>query len=87
MTSNILRTCRSMPGNRSFELLERIRTRLWTTAVRLWENNVADYAVALTYYAVLALVPALLVPVSLVGLAGTGTRERLIRDLTSYAPP
>ncbi|MEU6619792.1 hypothetical protein ABZ926_03230 [Streptomyces litmocidini] len=80
MTSNILRTCRSMPGNRSFELLERIRTRLWTTAVRLWEDNVADYAV-------LALVPALLVPVSLVGLAGTDTRERLIRDLTSYAPP
>ncbi|ROQ26504.1 YihY family inner membrane protein [Streptomyces sp. PanSC19] len=76
-----------MPGNRSFELLERIRTRLWTTAVRLWEDNIADYAAALTYYAVLALVPALLVPVSLVGLAGTDTRERLIRDLTSYAPP
>ncbi|MFF0478920.1 YihY/virulence factor BrkB family protein [Streptomyces sp. NPDC004284] len=87
MTSNILRTRRSTPGNRSFELLRRIRTRLWNTAVRLWEDNIADYAAALTYYAVLALVPALLVSVSLVGLAGTHTREHLIRDLTSYAPP
>ncbi|GAA3507121.1 YihY/virulence factor BrkB family protein [Streptomyces showdoensis] len=87
MTSNSLRTCRSTPGNRSFELLARIRTRLWSTAVRLWEDNVADYAAALTYYAVLALVPALLVSVSLVGLAGADTREHLIRDLTSYAPP
>ncbi|MEU3430492.1 hypothetical protein [Streptomyces gardneri] len=31
--------------------------------------------------------PALLVSVSLVGLAGTDTREHLIRDLTSYVPP
>lgn len=57
------------------------------TAVRMWEDNVADYAAALTYYAVLALVPALLVSVSLVGLTGAGTREQLIADLTSYAPP
>ncbi|MFF9851192.1 YihY/virulence factor BrkB family protein [Streptomyces litmocidini] len=87
MTSNTLRTRRSTPGNRLVELLGRARSNLWSTAVRLWDDNVSDYAAALTYYAVLALVPALLVSVSLVGLAGTGTRERLIRDLTSYAPP
>ncbi|GGY62396.1 YihY/virulence factor BrkB family protein [Streptomyces omiyaensis] len=87
MTSNTLRTRRSTPGNRPAGLPGRAGPLLRTTAVRLWEDNVADHAAALTYYAVLALVPALLVPVSLVGLAGTGTRERLIRDLTSYLPP
>ncbi|WP_078954098.1 YihY/virulence factor BrkB family protein [Streptomyces globisporus] len=87
MTSNALRTRRSTPGNQLVELLGRARSNLWSTAVRLWDDNISDYAAALTYYAVLALVPALLVSVSLVGLAGSGTRERLIRDLTSYAPP
>ncbi|MFF0561312.1 YihY/virulence factor BrkB family protein [Streptomyces sp. NPDC004266] len=87
MTSNALRARRSTPGNRSAELLRRTRSSLWNTAVRLWDDNIADYAAALTYYAVLALVPALLVSVSLVGLAGTATREHLIRDLTSYVPP
>lgn len=87
MTSNTLRTHRSTQGNRSVELMRRTRSNLRKTAVRLWDDNIADFAAALTYYAVLALVPALLVSVSLVGLAGTGTRGRLIRDLTSYAPP
>ncbi|MFF8268286.1 YihY/virulence factor BrkB family protein [Streptomyces sp. NPDC016562] len=87
MASNTLRTHRSTPGNRAVELLRRARSPLRGTAVRLWHDNIADYAAALTYYAVLALVPALLVSVSLVGLAGTDTRERLILDLTSYAPP
>ncbi|MFG2416988.1 YihY/virulence factor BrkB family protein [Streptomyces goshikiensis] len=87
MASNTLRTHRSTPGNRAVELAGRGRSALRGTAVRLWNDNIADYAAALTYYAVLALVPALLVSVSLVGLAGAGTRERLILDLTSYAPP
>ncbi|WP_367827086.1 YihY/virulence factor BrkB family protein [Streptomyces sp. LMG1-1-1.1] len=87
MTSNTLRTRRTTPGNRVVEPLRRARANLRNTAVRLWDDNIADYAAALTYYAVLALVPALLVSVSLVGLAGNDTRERLIRDLTSYAPP
>ncbi|MFE3626705.1 YihY/virulence factor BrkB family protein [Streptomyces goshikiensis] len=87
MASNTLRTHRSTPGNRAVDLVGRGRSALRGTAVRLWNDNIADYAAALTYYAVLALVPALLVSVSLVGLAGAGTRERLILDLTSYAPP
>ncbi|MEW1904562.1 MULTISPECIES: YihY/virulence factor BrkB family protein [unclassified Streptomyces] len=87
MAANILRTRRSTPGNRTAESLRLVPSALRGTAVRLWNDNIADYAAALTYYAVLALVPALLVSVSLVGLAGAGTRERLILDLTSYAPP
>ncbi|MEW5655637.1 YihY/virulence factor BrkB family protein [Streptomyces cinereoruber] len=87
MAANTLRTRRSTPGNRAAESVRLVRSTLRGTAVRLWHDNIADYAAALTYYAVLALVPALLVSVSLVGLAGDGTRERLILDLTSYAPP
>ncbi|MGW6564829.1 YihY/virulence factor BrkB family protein [Streptomyces sp. NPDC054975] len=87
VASNTLRTHRSTPGNRTVELLRRMRSTLRSTAVRLWHDNIADCAAALTYYAVLALVPALLVSVSLVGLAGADARERLILDLTSYAPP
>ncbi|MCY0954735.1 YihY/virulence factor BrkB family protein [Streptomyces sp. H27-S2] len=57
------------------------------TVVRGWHDNLSDCAAALTYYSVLALLPALLVAVSLFGLAGTPTRERLVSDLTSYLPP
>ncbi|WP_392894860.1 YihY/virulence factor BrkB family protein [Streptomyces sp. LN699] len=81
------RTTPAIRGNGAVALAVRTRSALRDTAVRVWDDNVADYAAALTYYAVLALVPALLVSVSLVGLAGSGTRERLILDLTSYAPP
>ncbi|MER5809542.1 YihY/virulence factor BrkB family protein [Streptomyces sp. NPDC002033] len=84
MATNILRTSgRTKRPARTTRTVRALRR----TATRVWDDNVADSAAALTYYAVLALVPALLVPVSLVGLAGADTRERLIADLTSYAPP
>ncbi|MFF4187692.1 YihY/virulence factor BrkB family protein [Streptomyces sp. NPDC001691] len=59
---------------------------LRATAVAVWNDNVSDFAAALTYYAVLALVPALLVAVSVIGLAAPQATGRLIDDLTSYAP-
>lgn len=65
----------------------RTRAELRRTAVRVWTDNLADHAAALTYYAVLALLPALVIAVSLVGLLGGATRDRLTADLTSYAPP
>lgn len=65
----------------------RARGALRGTAVRLWHDNVADSAAALTYYGLLALLPALVVAVSLVGLLGDPTRKRLVAELTSYAPP
>ncbi|MEU9146060.1 YihY/virulence factor BrkB family protein [Streptomyces sp. NPDC048349] len=68
-------------------LAERTRGELRRTAVRIWTDNLADHAAALTYYAVLALLPALVIAVSLVGLVGEVTRTRLIAQLTSYAPP
>ncbi|MGW5398897.1 YihY/virulence factor BrkB family protein [Streptomyces sp. NPDC003952] len=57
------------------------------TAVSAWTGNLADHAAALTYYAVLALLPALVIAVSLLGLLGGATRDRLTTRLTSYAPP
>ncbi|MFE2553433.1 YihY/virulence factor BrkB family protein [Streptomyces sp. NPDC059355] len=68
-------------------LAARTRAALLRTAARVWTDNLADHAAALTYYAVLALLPALVIAVSLVGLQGGATRDRLIAELTSYAPP
>lgn len=59
---------------------------LRATGVAMWNDNVSDCAAALTYYAVLALVPALLVAVSVIGLAAPQATGRLIDELTSYAP-
>ncbi|WP_424210652.1 YihY/virulence factor BrkB family protein [Streptomyces sp. BI20] len=74
------------PGGAVAAGLRRLGGALRGTAVRGWHDNIADHAAALTYYAVLALVPALLIAVSLVGLVGDGTRERVIADVTAYLP-
>ncbi|MFE4856759.1 YihY/virulence factor BrkB family protein [Streptomyces sp. NPDC056670] len=67
-------------------IARRLRTALRDTAVAVWNDNVSDWAASLTYYALLALVPALLVAVSAIGLAAPQATDRLIDDLTSYAP-
>lgn len=72
------------------QAVARSRTR-WTAALRrvpvaMWDDNVADWAAALTYYAVLALVPALLVTLSLLVLISPGLCDRLIGNVTSLVP-
>src|SRR3954449_5356173 len=49
-------------------------------------DNVSDLAAALTYYAVLSIFPALLVMVSLVGLAGRSVSKSLTDNLGQLAP-
>jgi YihY family inner membrane protein len=49
-------------------------------------DNLKDWAAALTYYGVLSIFPALLVLVSLVGLAGPGTIQTLLDNLGQVAP-
>ncbi|WP_233617885.1 YihY/virulence factor BrkB family protein [Actinomadura sp. WAC 06369] len=49
-------------------------------------DNLQDYAAALTYYAVLSIFPGLLVVVSVVGLAGRSTTDDLIAELGGMAP-
>src|SRR5215217_950441 len=49
-------------------------------------DNLSDWAAALTYYSVLSIFPALLVVISLVDLAGSGTIQTLLDNLGQVAP-
>ncbi|MFD9371805.1 YihY/virulence factor BrkB family protein [Streptomyces sp. NPDC060020] len=65
--------------------------RSWRAVVRgtvkeFQDDELADRAAALTYYGVLALFPALLVLVSLLGLAGESTTARLLDNLQQLTP-
>jgi membrane protein len=50
------------------------------------EDNLTDWAAALTYYGILAIFPALLALVSILGLLGSGTTQPLIDNLGKVAP-
>jgi membrane protein len=50
------------------------------------EDDLTLLAAALTYYGILALFPALLVLLSLLGLAGSGTTDALLKNLGQIAP-
>ncbi|MFC3520245.1 YihY/virulence factor BrkB family protein [Streptomonospora nanhaiensis] len=65
--------------------------RSWTgvlkrTAAEFKDDNLSDWAAALTYYAVLSIFPALLALVSLLGLFGSGAIQPLIDSLGRVAP-
>jgi membrane protein len=49
-------------------------------------DNLTDWAAALTYYAVLAIFPALIVLVSILGLVGESATQPLIDNLGAVAP-
>ncbi|WP_280477357.1 YihY/virulence factor BrkB family protein [Nocardia asiatica] len=49
-------------------------------------DNLTDLAAALTYYAVLAIVPGLIVLVSLLGLLGPNAADELVRQAQQIAP-
>ena len=50
------------------------------------EDNLTDWAAALTYYAILSIFPALLVMVSILGLIGESATQPLLDNLTEVAP-
>ncbi|MFB8117912.1 YihY/virulence factor BrkB family protein [Streptomyces sp. NPDC055962] len=75
----------STPAGRAARA-RRWRTALRRTPVSLWNDDLSDWAAALTYYAILALLPALLVTVSVIGLANPGATNALIADITAFAP-
>jgi membrane protein len=56
------------------------------TAKEFKADNLGDWAAALTYYGVLAIFPALLALVSVLGLVGSGATQPLIDNLESVAP-
>ena len=68
-----------------------LRTRSWggvlkRTVREFREDNLSDWAAALTYYGILAIFPALLALVSVLGLIGSSATQPLITNLGSVAP-
>ncbi|UQA97684.1 YihY/virulence factor BrkB family protein [Streptomyces halobius] len=62
------------------------RTALRRTPVSVWNDDVTDWAASLTYYSVLALLPTLIVTVSLIGVADPAATEQLINQISEIAP-
>ena len=56
------------------------------TGKEFQEDNLTDWAAALTYYGVLSIFPALIVLVSVLGLIGESATQPLIDNLGSVAP-
>ncbi|MEV7128240.1 YihY/virulence factor BrkB family protein [Streptomyces sp. NPDC093260] len=56
------------------------------TPVSVWNDDVTDWAAALTYYAVLALFPVLLVILSVLGLTMPTTTPEVIDRMTQVVP-
>jgi membrane protein len=56
------------------------------TAREFREDNLTDWAAALTYYGVLAIFPALIVLTSVLGLIGESATRPLLDELGSFAP-
>ncbi|MFF8948234.1 YihY/virulence factor BrkB family protein [Streptomyces sp. NPDC014940] len=56
------------------------------TPVSLWNDDISDYAAALTYYAILALLPAMLVTVPAFALFSPDTARSFVTHVTAYAP-
>src|SRR5437763_12810862 len=49
-------------------------------------DNLTDWAAALTYYGVLAIFPALIALVSILGLIGSSATQPLLNNLSTVAP-
>ncbi|SNS97531.1 membrane protein [Actinomadura meyerae] len=62
------------------------RGALKRTVGEFKRDNLTAWAAALTYYSILSIFPALLVVVSLVGLAGRSTTDDLIANIGDLAP-
>jgi membrane protein len=78
-------------GERAPEKPTRLKKRSWggvlkRTVTEFKEDNLTDWAAALTYYGILAIFPALLVLVSVLGLIGESATQPLIDNLGSVAP-
>src|SRR5215204_7803519 len=56
------------------------------TVTEFKEDNLTDWAAALTYFGVLSIFPALLVLVSILGLIGESATQPLLDNLSTVAP-
>ncbi|MEU9304956.1 YhjD/YihY/BrkB family envelope integrity protein [Streptomyces sp. NPDC048269] len=76
---------------RAPDQLTELPKRSWTAVLRgtvkeFKDDELADRAAALTYYGVLALFPALLVLVSLLGIAGESATKQVLDNLQKLTP-
>jgi membrane protein len=76
-----------VPANQGIRLsLGNFMQTLKRTVREFREDNLTDWAAALTYYGVLAIFPALLALVSVLGLIGDSATQPLIDNLGKVAP-
>ncbi|WP_405547301.1 YihY/virulence factor BrkB family protein [Streptomyces phaeochromogenes] len=68
----------------------RLPTAWWPalrrTPASLWNDDITDYAAALTYYAILAVLPAMLATVLAFGMISPDTAKEFVTHVTAYAP-
>lgn len=64
----------------------RYRGALRRTPVALWNDDISDWAAALTYYAILTVLPTLFVTLTVIGLADPSGTEALIAYVAGVAP-
>jgi membrane protein len=82
---------RERNGRQAPESPTDLRTRSWggvlkRTVREFREDNLTDWAAALTYFGILAVFPALLVLVSILGLIGESATQPLLDNLATVAP-
>jgi membrane protein len=68
-----------------------LRRRAWwgvlkRTVSEFREDNLTDWAAALTYYAILSIFPALIVLVSILGLAGVSATNAILSNIKDLGP-
>ncbi|MFB7334786.1 YihY/virulence factor BrkB family protein [Streptomyces adustus] len=77
------------PARRAARVL-RVSPAWWPalrrTPVSMWRDDVSDHAAALTYYSILAVLPALLVTVVAFSLISPDTAKVFIAHVAAYAP-
>ncbi len=76
---------------RAPEAPTRLHRRAWggvlkRTIREFKEDNLTDLAAALTYYGILAIFPAMIALISIVGLVGHSATDTLINNLDKLAP-
>jgi membrane protein len=82
---------RTTSEERAPETPTRLPKRAWSgvfkrTFREIKEDNLTDLAAALTYYAILAVFPAVIALISIVGLVGHSATQTLITNLDKLAP-
>jgi membrane protein len=79
-------TSHAAAGRRAQRRTESLWDVLKRTVREFREDNLTDWAAALTYYGILSIFPALIVFVSIIGLIGEPVTEPLLDNIGAFAP-